>query len=135
MHAWPRRDTTFFDSLSSPLPSSTLDLPCAHGWSKSLERTGKIDMLILTRRPNETVCIGDDVRITVLAVNGAQVRIGIEAPRSVVVDREEIYARKRAQAAGRAAPLPGVCDRPRGVPVLDVPPAGEVPPAGAAGPP
>jgi len=56
-------------------------------------------MLILTRRPNETLCIGDDVRITVLSVNGAQVRLGIEAPRSVVVDRAEIHERKRAEAA------------------------------------
>jgi len=83
--------------LPSPLPGSTLDLLCAHGRSKEFERTQEIEMLILTRRPNETLCIGDDVRITVLGVNGAQVRLGIQAPRSVVVDREEIYQRKHAE--------------------------------------
>lgn len=56
-------------------------------------------MLILTRRPGERLCIGDNVTVTVLAVKGSQVRIGIEAPRHVAVDREEIAARKRADAA------------------------------------
>jgi carbon storage regulator len=60
-------------------------------------------MLILTRRPNETLCIGDDVRITVLSVNGAQVRWGIEAPRSVAVDRQEIYERKQAERSSLGA--------------------------------
>jgi carbon storage regulator len=52
-------------------------------------------MLILTRRAGETLRIGDNVEVTVMAVNGAQVRIGIKAPRNVVVDREEIAERKR----------------------------------------
>jgi len=52
-------------------------------------------MLILTRRAGETLRIGDNVEVTVMAVNGAQVRIGIKAPRTVVVDREEIAERKR----------------------------------------
>jgi carbon storage regulator len=52
-------------------------------------------MLILTRRTGETLRIGDDVEVTVMAVNGSQVRIGIKAPRSVAVDREEIAVRKR----------------------------------------
>lgn len=55
-------------------------------------------MLVLTRRVQETVMIGPDVRVTVLGVKGAQVRIGIEAPRSVAVDREEIFNRKRHEA-------------------------------------
>lgn len=50
-------------------------------------------MLILTRRPNERLCIGENVVVTVLGVNGNQVRIGIEAPREVPVHREEIYQR------------------------------------------
>jgi carbon storage regulator len=54
-------------------------------------------MLILTRRAGETLRIGDDVEVTVMAVNGAQVRIGIKAPRNVVVDREEIAERKRRE--------------------------------------
>lgn len=60
-------------------------------------------MLILTRRSGETVHIGDDVVVTVIAVKGHQVRIGIKAPQSVAVDREEIFDRKRSALAARAA--------------------------------
>jgi carbon storage regulator len=52
-------------------------------------------MLILTRRAGETLRIGDNVEVTVMAINGSQVRIGVKAPRHVVVDREEIAERKR----------------------------------------
>jgi carbon storage regulator len=59
-------------------------------------------MLILTRRVGETVMIGDDVTITVLGVKGNQVRVGINAPKSVAVHREEIYERiKREQQPDR----------------------------------
>lgn len=50
-------------------------------------------MLILTRRVGEAVVIGDDVTITVLAVRGSQVRIGVSAPKELTVHREEIYER------------------------------------------
>ncbi|MGH9434853.1 MAG: carbon storage regulator CsrA [Terriglobia bacterium] len=50
-------------------------------------------MLILTRRVNETVMIGEGVTITVLGVKGGQVRLGIKAPRDVAVHREEIFQR------------------------------------------
>ncbi|MEJ1966489.1 MAG: carbon storage regulator CsrA [Gammaproteobacteria bacterium] len=56
-------------------------------------------MLILTRRPGEKLHIGDDVTLTVLQVRGNHVRIGIEAPRDVVVDREEVAKRKLEEAA------------------------------------
>lgn len=60
-------------------------------------------MLILTRRVGETVMIGDEVTITVLGVKGNQVRVGINAPKSVAVHREEIYERiKREQRADGA---------------------------------
>jgi carbon storage regulator len=60
-------------------------------------------MLMLTRRPGETIVIGDDIRVTVVEVNGNQVRLGIGAPREVPVHREEIAKRIAAekQAAGR----------------------------------
>jgi carbon storage regulator len=50
-------------------------------------------MLILTRKVGETLMIGEDVTVTVMAVNGTQVRIGINAPKDVAVHREEIYER------------------------------------------
>lgn len=48
-------------------------------------------MLVLTRRANQSIIIGDDVVVTVLEVRGDQVRIGITAPRDVTVHREEVY--------------------------------------------
>ncbi len=50
-------------------------------------------MLILSRRTNETIHIGDNITITVLSIKGNQVRLGIDAPREVEVHREEIYRR------------------------------------------
>lgn len=50
-------------------------------------------MLILTRRIGESVMIGDDITVTVLRIAGSQVRLGIDAPRSVSVQREEIAER------------------------------------------
>ncbi len=50
-------------------------------------------MLILTRKSGESITIGDDVKITVIEVKGKQVRIGIDAPRSYVIHREEVYIR------------------------------------------
>jgi len=58
-------------------------------------------MLILTRRANETLMIGDEVTVTVLGVKGNQVRLGINAPKCVSVHREEVYQRiKEEQQAG-----------------------------------
>jgi carbon storage regulator len=54
-------------------------------------------MLILTRRTGETLRIGDEVEVTIMAVNGSQVRIGIKAPRDIAVDREEIAERKQRE--------------------------------------
>ena len=48
-------------------------------------------MLVLSRKCNESIVIGDDVFITVIEVRGDKVRLGIEAPKSVTVHRQEIY--------------------------------------------
>ena len=59
-------------------------------------------MLILTRRVGESVVIGEDVTVTVLGVKGNQVRIGINAPKTVAVHREEIFERiKNGQGSRR----------------------------------
>jgi carbon storage regulator len=59
-------------------------------------------MLVLTRRIGENVRIGDDVVVTVLGVKGNQVRLGVEAPKSIPVHREEIFERiKRDRALQR----------------------------------
>lgn len=54
-------------------------------------------MLILTRRIGESLMIGDEVTMTVLGVKGNQVRLGVEAPKNVIVDRKEIRQRRDAE--------------------------------------
>lgn len=67
-------------------------------------------MLILTRRIGEAIQIGNDTTVVVLGVNGNQVRLGVEAPKSVAVDREEIAIRK---AGGSPKPIaPQAVDEP-----------------------
>ena len=61
-------------------------------------------MLVLTRRANQSIMIGHDIVVTVLEVRGDQVRIGIKAPRSIDVHREEVFA--ALQEANRAAAVP-----------------------------
>lgn len=58
-------------------------------------------MLVLTRKLGESIRIGDDIRITVVETDGRAVKLGIDAPRSVIVHREEVY--ERIQAENRAA--------------------------------
>lgn len=61
-------------------------------------------MLILTRRVGETIKIGHDVSVTVLSVSGNQVRIGINAPKSTPVHREEIYERIKLEGQSDHTP-------------------------------
>ncbi|WP_341520743.1 carbon storage regulator CsrA [Pseudomonas sp. G.S.17] len=60
-------------------------------------------MLILTRRVGETIRINDDITVTVLGVQGMQVRLGVSAPKNVSVDREEIAIRKLANPRAEVA--------------------------------
>lgn len=50
-------------------------------------------MLVLTRKVGESIQVGDDIRLTVLSVQGQNVKMGILAPREIAVHREEIYAK------------------------------------------
>ncbi len=54
-------------------------------------------MLVLTRKVGETLSIGDNVTVTILGIKGPQVRIGINAPKSVTVHREEVHERIRSE--------------------------------------
>src|SRR6187399_358915 len=65
------------------------------------------NMLILTRRVGESVVIGEDVTVTVLGVKGNQVRIGINAPKTVAVHREEIFERIKSGRSPGDAPAEG----------------------------
>ena len=50
-------------------------------------------MLILTRRPGESLYLGDDIRITVLGLQGKQIKLGLQVPAEMTVYREEVYKR------------------------------------------
>ena len=65
-------------------------------------------MLVLTRKTNQSIMIGDDVEISVLAVTGDKVRIGISAPRDIPVFRKEVYLSIQAENAQAAE---GAADR------------------------
>jgi carbon storage regulator len=54
-------------------------------------------MLILTRRPTQTVAIGSDITVTVLEIRGTQVRIGVKAPRDIAVFRQEMIEKTKAR--------------------------------------
>ena len=61
-------------------------------------------MLVLSRRPGESVVVGDDVTITVLEVRGDVIRIGIDAPRSVAVHRAELLQQLESTNLEAASP-------------------------------
>lgn len=61
-------------------------------------------MLVLTRKANQAIVIGDDVEVCVLAVVGDKVRIGIDAPRSVPVYRKEVWLEIQREGPRRSAP-------------------------------
>jgi carbon storage regulator len=58
--------------------------------AKSTEATGA-QMLVLTRKSNQSIMIGDEIEVSVLAIMGEKVRIGIQAPRTIPVFRKEVY--------------------------------------------
>lgn len=66
-------------------------------------------MLVLTRKKEEKIMIGDDIEIQVLSIDGNQVQLGIDAPRSIEVHREEVYERVK-QENRQAAQASGLLD-------------------------
>ena len=60
-------------------------------------------MLLITRRAGERIVLGDDVIIEVMEISGTQVRVGIHAPRSVPIYREELWEAVKAENAAAAA--------------------------------
>lgn len=77
-------------------------------------------MLVLTRSAKQSIVIGADVVVTVLEIRGDQVRLGISAPRSVTVHREEVFAQLAEENRAAASPDPGALDQLRSL----RPPAG-----------
>lgn len=63
-------------------------------------------MLVLTRRANQSIVIGGEITVTVLEVRGDQVRLGIQAPKSVQVHREEVWAELAEANREAASPDP-----------------------------
>ena len=59
-------------------------------------------MLVLSRKPDQSLILGEDITITVLGIEGDRVKLGIRAPRSIPVLREEVYQQLRAANQGAA---------------------------------
>lgn len=65
-------------------------------------------MLVLSRKKNESIIIGDDISIVVIEIRGDKVRLGVEAPKEVPVHRNEVYeAIERHKLAAEAKDVPG----------------------------
>jgi carbon storage regulator len=60
-------------------------------------------MLVLTRKSNQSIMIGDDIEVSVLAIMGEKVRIGIQAPREVPVFRKEVYLEIQQERASEGS--------------------------------
>lgn len=60
-------------------------------------------MLVLTRKSNQSIMIGDDIEVSVLSIMGEKVRIGIQAPRDIPVFRKEVYLEIQQERNGAAA--------------------------------
>lgn len=70
-------------------------------------------MLVLSRKLNESIMIGDEIEVTVVEIQGDQVRLGVQAPRSVRVYRREVYQaiQEQNRAAALSVPGPGKIDQ------------------------
>src|SRR4051795_10523655 len=62
-------------------------------------------MLVLTRKSNQSIMIGDDIEVSVLSIMGEKVRIGIQAPRDIPVFRKEVYLEIQEERGGAQQPV------------------------------
>lgn len=93
-------------------------------------------MLVLTRKPGEQIIIGNTIRVTVVSVGHGRVKIGVEAPPNVSIDRQEVHDRKAQEspaALADAEPKPVVVDVNGRAPVLHNRIADHLPTAAADG--
>ncbi|MBV9440748.1 MAG: carbon storage regulator CsrA [Candidatus Eremiobacteraeota bacterium] len=77
-------------------------------------------MLVLSRKLNQAIMIGDDVRIVVVAVDRDTVKLGIEAPRTIPVHRSEVYEEIQRTNRAAAGEAPKVTAPPEGARVADL---------------
>ena len=82
-------------------------MPSTHSRADGPQHAEGRLVLILTRRVGETVMIGEDVTVTVLRVKGNQVRLGLNAPKTVSVQREEIFKRMHGEEPAAPAAAEG----------------------------
>ncbi len=75
-------------------------------------------MLVLTRKTGEEIVIGDNIHLTVVAIKGEKVRIGITAPKEVLVDRQEVYERRTNSRSKKSAFTPTLPDLAADAPLI-----------------
>jgi carbon storage regulator len=63
-------------------------------------------MLVLTRKVGEEIIIGNDIHVMLVAIQGDKVRLGVSAPKEVVVDRQEVHQKRRNSAGEAVRPAP-----------------------------
>lgn len=100
VHRWE-----VYQDILSGVPQPAVQQPSL---SRLTDRQTK-GLLILSRKYNEKIMIGDDISIMVTDIRGDQVSLGIDAPREVPVDREEVYLSRlaaRRETGGTSAPQP-----------------------------
>ena len=68
-----------------------VDFSALLGWADPQLAAGRSPVLVLTRKSNQSIMIGDDIEVSVLSIMGEKVRIGIQAPRDIPVFRKEVY--------------------------------------------
>lgn len=72
-------------------------------------------MLVLTRKPNQSIMIGEEIEVSVVEIKGDQVKLGITAPRSVKVHRREVFEAIQRENIDAARSLPGRVERIEGL--------------------